>query len=90
MNAGQKIDLEQPQILQAARAGLTLLNTPGAVSVPSQMAITGDVQILNALLQAIVSRQVVVVNPPQAPEGKGGPEGDGEKIPLKLAEGKES
>ncbi len=67
MNGQQKMNLELPQILQAARAGLTLLNTPGAVSVPSQMAITGDVQILNALLTAIVQQQVMVVNAPPLP-----------------------
>jgi len=73
MNApqqGQHINLEQPQILRAAQAGLQLLNTPGAVNVPSPMAITGDVQILNALLQAIVQQQVIIVNPPAKPEGE--------------------
>lgn len=84
----QKINLELPQILQAARAGLQLLNTPGAVSVPSQMAITGDVQILNALLQAIVQQQVIVVNPPQAPEGAGDGNDD-QKPELKAIGGEE-
>ena len=82
MDQKQQINLEQPQILRAANAGLQLLNTPGAVNVPSPMAITGDIQILNALLQAIVSQQVVLTNPPKAPAVPTPPDGDGEKIPV--------
>jgi hypothetical protein len=89
MNQGQKINLDQPQILQAAKAGLQLLNTPGAVNVPGPMAVTGEVQILNALLTAIVQQQVVLVNAPEkAPAGDTPPGGDGDKVPeLKKIEG---
>lgn len=86
-----QIDLNPQQVQMAANAGLTLLNTPGAVSVPGPMAVTGVVATLNSLLQAIVSGKVVVMNAPTpkeiAPIPPGG-EGDGEKKPdLKPIEG---
>jgi len=74
----QKVNLEPQQILRAAQAGMQLLQTPGAVNVPGPLAISGDVQILNALLGAIARGEVQVVNapsqvpalPPSEPEEK--------------------
>ena len=86
----QQMNLEPQQVLRAANAGLQLLNTPGAVNVPSPMAITGDVAVLNALLNAIARQEVIVVNAPSkaAPGGEPSPDGDGEKKPeLKKIEG---
>ncbi len=78
-----QIDLSPQQVMSAAAAGIQLLNTPGAVSVPGPMAVTDVVKVLNSLLTAIVNGQVVVVNPAQLakpPEGdKTPPEGDGEQ-----------
>lgn len=80
-----KIDLSPQQVMGAARAGLLLLNTPGSVNVPGPMAVSGEVGVLNALLNAIVSGQVLVVNPQQLvkpPEGdETPPDGDGEQKP---------
>ncbi len=73
MKAGQNINLEPQQVQQAAAAGLQLLNTPGAVSVPGPMALTNSVQILNAVLTAIANGQVVLVNAPPAEDGKAPP-----------------
>jgi len=66
----------------AAAAGVQLLNMPGAVNVPSTMAITGVVGILNSMLTAIMNGEVILLNvPKKQPEGDGKtpPEGDGEK-----------
>ena len=68
MKAGQQVNLEPNQVAQAAAAGLTLLNTPGAVSVPGPMALTNNIQILNAVLTAIANGTLVLINAP-APEG---------------------
>ncbi len=65
----QKIDLNPQQIQMAANAGITLLNTPGAVNVSGPMAVSGVVRTLNALLVAIVNQEVMIVNvPPQLKE----------------------
>ena len=62
----QKIDLNPQQIQIAANAGVTLLNTPGAVNVPSPMAVSGAVRVLMQLLMAIANGEVRVINaPPQ-------------------------
>ena len=62
----QKIDLNPQQIQMAANAGITLLNTQGAVNVPGPMAVSGVIRTLNALLLAIVNQEVMIVNvPPQ-------------------------
>ena len=62
----QQIDLNPQQIQMAANAGITLLNTPGAVNVPSPMAVSGVVRVLMQLLMAIANQEVMVVNfPPQ-------------------------
>lgn len=64
-----KMDLTPQQIQQAANAGITLLNTPGAVNVPGPMAVSGIVRTLNAFLLAIVNQEVMVVMvPPQLKE----------------------
>lgn len=65
------INLSHEQTQQAAAAGVQLLQTPGAVSIPSPMAISGVVSTLNALLTAIASGQVVVVNAPTKKEDDG-------------------
>lgn len=86
----QSINLEPQQVLRAATAGVQLLNTPGAVNVPSQMAITGDVAVLNALLSALVRQEVIIVNaPPQPATGdQPPPPGNGEVQPkLEAVEG---
>jgi len=81
-----KIDLSPQQVMNAAKAGIQLLNTPGSVNVPGPMAISGDVGVLNALLTAILNGQVLVVNPQQLvkpPEGdETPPDGDGEQKPA--------
>ena len=66
--AGQQVQIGPDQVIKAATAGLSLLNTPGAVNVPGPMAISGDIQLLNAVLTAIVQGQVVLGNP-ITPEG---------------------
>ncbi len=61
-----QVDLNPQQIQMAANAGVTLLGTPGAVSVPSPMACSGVMQTLLQLLMAIAKQEVMVVNfPPQ-------------------------
>lgn len=61
-----QVDLNPQQVQMAANAGITLLNTPGAVSVPSPMAVSGVVRVLMQLLMAIANQEVMVVNyPPQ-------------------------
>ncbi len=59
-----RIDLNQDQIKLAANAGVSLLNTPGAVNVPGPMAVSGAVRILMQLLMAIANNEVLVVNTP--------------------------
>jgi hypothetical protein len=59
-----KIDLNTQQIQLAANAGITLLNTPGAVSVPGPMAVSGIVTTLMQLLLAIQNGEVMIVNVP--------------------------
>lgn len=59
-----KIDLTPQQIQLAANAGMTLLNTPGAVNVPSPMAVSGVVRTLYQLLLAIAQGEVQLVNIP--------------------------
>lgn len=61
---GQQIQLSPEQIQRAAKAGLTLLNTPGAVKVDGPMCISGEVQVLNTLLTAIINRQLIIANAP--------------------------
>jgi len=62
----QRVDLNPQQVQMAAQAGVQLLNTPGAVNVPSQMAVSGAVRVLMQLLMAIANNEVMVVNvPPQ-------------------------
>lgn len=78
------VDITQEQMKQAASAGVQLLQTPGAVNVPSTMAITGVMGVLNSMLTAIANGQVILLNvPAKQPEGDGKtpPEGDGEKKP---------
>ena len=61
-----KVDLNPQQVQQAGNAGVTLLTTPGAVSVPSPMACSGVMQVLLQLLMAIANQEVMVINvPPQ-------------------------
>lgn len=61
-----RIDLNPQQVQQAAQAGVQLLQTPGAVSVPSPMACSGVMKTLLQLLLAISNQEVMVVNfPPQ-------------------------
>ena len=61
-----KVDLNPQQIQMAANAGIQLLNTPGAVNVPSQMAVSGAVRVLYQLLLAISNGEALVINaPPQ-------------------------
>ena len=59
-----KIDLNPLQVQQAANAGVTLLGTPGAVSVPSPMACSGVMKTLLQLLMAIANQEVMIVNIP--------------------------
>lgn len=59
-----KVDLNPQQIQMAANAGVQLLQTPGAVSVPSPMACSGVMQTLLQLLMAIANREVAVINIP--------------------------
>lgn len=62
----QRVDLNPQQVQMAASAGVQLLNTPGAVNVPSPMAVSGAVRVLMQLLMAIANQEVMVVNvPPQ-------------------------
>ena len=58
----QMVDLTPPQIQQAAQAGVNLLNTPGAVNVPSTMAISGVTQVLHALLLGIAENRLAVID----------------------------
>ena len=61
-----RVDLNPQQVQQAAIAGAQLLNTPGAVNVPSPMACSGVMKTLLQLLTAIANQEVMVVNlPPQ-------------------------
>ena len=69
---GKQVQIGPEQVIKAATAGLTLLNTPGAVNVPGPMAISGDIQLLNAVLNAIVQGQVVLGNPMQEGDAPGG------------------
>jgi hypothetical protein len=59
-----RIDLTPQQIQVAAQAGITLLNTPGAVNVPGPMAVSGAVRVLMQLLMAIANNEVAVINVP--------------------------
>jgi len=59
-----RIDLHPQQVQQAANAGVQLLNTPGAVNVPSPMACSGVMKTLLQLLMAIANQEVMVVNVP--------------------------
>ena len=59
-----KVDFTPQQIQQAALAGVTLLNTPGAVNVPSPMACSGVMKTLLQLLMAIANQEVMIVNIP--------------------------
>lgn len=77
----KEINFEPQQILLAANAGLTLLQTPGAIKVDGPMAISGDLGILNNLLAAIVQRQLVIVNANTIPDEDASPEGDGAPKP---------
>jgi hypothetical protein len=73
----RKVDITQEQMKQAAIAGVQLLNTQGAVTVPSPMAISGVMAILNSMLTAIANGEVILMNVPPVitPEG----DGDGKK-----------
>jgi hypothetical protein len=81
----RKVDITQEQMKQAATAGVQLLNTPGAVNVPSPMAISGVMGVLNSMLTAIANGEVILMNvaPMKVPEGGGKtpPDGNGEKKP---------
>lgn len=83
MEQQQTVDITQEQMKLAATAGVQLLNTQGAVNVPSTMAITGVMGVLNSMLTAIANGQVILLNVPvkQEGDGKTPPEGDGEKKP---------
>jgi hypothetical protein len=59
-----KVDLNPQQVQMAANAGITLLNTPGAVNVPSPMAVSGIVRTLYQMLLAISNGEVMLVNIP--------------------------
>ncbi len=59
-----QVDLNPQQVQQAANAGVSLLTTPGAVSVPGPMAVSGVTQALLQLLMAIAKQEVMVVNMP--------------------------
>jgi hypothetical protein len=59
-----RVDLNPQQVQMAANAGLSLLNTPGAVNVPGPMAVSGVIKTLAQLLTAIVNQEVMVVNVP--------------------------
>jgi hypothetical protein len=85
----QQINLSQDNIVQAAAAGIQLLNTPGAVNVPSPMAISGISQVLHSLLLAIVNKQVMVLQMPaqEKLEETPPPEGDEKKPDLTPVEG---
>ena len=63
----QAIQIGPEQVVKAATAGLALLNTPGAVNVPGPMAVSGEIQLLNALLTALVQGTVVLGHPQKAP-----------------------
>ncbi len=56
------IDLTPQQVRNAAQAGVTLLNTPGAVNVPSTMSITGVTQVLHAVLLGIAEGRLMVID----------------------------
>jgi len=58
-----EVQIGPDQVVRAANAGLALLSTPGAVNVPGPMAISGDIQLLNAVLNAIVQGRVVLGHP---------------------------
>ena len=74
------VDITQEQMKQAASAGVQLLNTQGAVNVPSPMAITGVMGVLNSMLTAIANGEVILLNVPKQ-KVETPPEGDGEKKP---------
>lgn len=83
MDKKPTIDITQEQMKQAAQAGVQLLNTPGSVNVPSPMAISGVMGVLNSMLTAIANGEVVLMNvaPVKTPEGGGDGDGNGEKKP---------
>jgi hypothetical protein len=56
------VDLSQQQIQQAAQAGVTLLNTAGAVNVPGPMSISGITQVLHAVLLGIAEKRFAVID----------------------------
>lgn len=87
------IDITQEQMKQAASAGVQLLQTPGAVNVPSPMAISGVMGVLNSMLTAIANGQVILLNVPteKVGESETPPGGEGDKKPqLKPVEGKQA
>jgi hypothetical protein len=90
----RKIDITQEQMKQAAIAGVQLLNTQGAVTVPSPMAISGVMGVLNSMLTAIANGEVILLNVPvKQPEGEPPPEGEGDglqKPQLKPVKGKQA
>ena len=55
--------LDPEQIKRAAASGVELLNTRGAVNVPSHMALSGDIQILDIVLKALAAGSVVLGKP---------------------------
>lgn len=81
MDKKPTVDITQAQMQQAATAGVQLLNTQGAVNVPSPMAISGVMGVLNSMLTAIANGEVVLMNaaPMKVPEGDGDGDGDGKK-----------
>lgn len=66
-----EVNLTPEQIQKAAQAGVKLLSDDERVTVPPSMALSGDLQVLNAILVAIGNGQAVLSapTPPEMPEG---------------------
>lgn len=71
-----KTNISPEQIRAAASAGVELLNTPGAVSVPSTMALTDNVKILHLLLSNLANGSIVVGNPSDLGKPEAKPKAD--------------
>jgi hypothetical protein len=86
-----RVDLNPQQVQMAANAGLTLLNTPGAVNVPGPMAVSGVVKVLAQLLTAIANQEVMVVNfPPQLKDAPKPAEPENKEVAKAVAAAVES
>jgi len=68
----QNIQLSPEQIVSAAKAGVELLETKGAVNVPSTMSLTGDIPVLHAFLSALANGSVVLGSPAAPPSDDAG------------------